>query len=209
MPPSRAPLILTSFRRATRSAWWASCLVTVAGPAWAAPPVTIALAQGTEREQATRTQLEQLLASYDLGPYTFTRDVVIEEGARNHAFPVLTLNARFAHSADDLLASYVHEQIHWHLKEKGTSQRRAVARLRRVYPGAPVGLPEGADTEYSTYGHLVTCFLELQAMRGLLGADRAAAVVRRKAHYLWIYKTVLSDEETIRSVVREYGLGIK
>jgi hypothetical protein len=191
-----------------RNALVASCLVIVAGAASAAPPVKITVARGTEREQAAREQLERLLASNDLGRYTFTREVVIEEGARNHAFPVLTLNARFADSPDELLSSYLHEQIHWHLRERDTSQRRAVARLRRLYPAAPVGLPEGADTAYSTYGHLVTCSLEVQAIRGLLGPERAATVISRKPHYLWIYRTVLSDEDTIRSVVRDHGLGI-
>lgn len=47
--------------------------------------------------------LEQVLDSYDLSKYTFTRKVVIEEGTINHAFPVLTLNVRFARSPDELL----------------------------------------------------------------------------------------------------------
>ena len=73
---------------------------------WAArPTVTINLAQGTDRERQTKALLEQVLESYDLSQYTFTRQVVIEERAINHAFPVLTLNVRFAQSADELLSS--------------------------------------------------------------------------------------------------------
>ena len=64
------------------------------------PAIKIDLAHGTERERQTKTLLEQVLASYDLSKYTFTRHVVIEERAINHAFPVLTLNVRFAQSAD-------------------------------------------------------------------------------------------------------------
>src|SRR5215831_12607071 len=85
------------------------------------PAVTIELAHGTDRERQTKTLLEQVLASYELKRYTFTRNVVIEERAINHAFPVLTLNARFANSADELLSSYVHEQLHWHLRERGSA----------------------------------------------------------------------------------------
>lgn len=73
--------------------------------------------------------------------YTFTRDVTIEERAMNHAFPVLTLNARWAHSPDDLLSSYVHEQLRWYLRDHDRQQKEAIAELRRMYPGAPVGLP--------------------------------------------------------------------
>src|SRR5689334_16646094 len=127
------------------------------------PAVTIDLAHDTDRERQTKVLLEQLLASYDLKAYTFTRHVVIEERAINHAFPVLTLNVRFARSGDELLSSYVHEQLHWHLRERGNAQQDAVAELRRMYPGAPVGLPEGAETLFSTYGHLVDCYLEIQA----------------------------------------------
>ena len=183
-------------------------LLGVAAEASAGQPVRVAVARGTAGEQATKQRLEQVLGSYDVTKYTFTREAVIEEGARNHAFPVLTLHAGFADS-DDLLASYIHEQIHWHLREHESRQRRAVAELRRLYPGAPVGLPEGAENAYSTYGHLVTCYLEVQAIRKLLDRERAAGVISRKRHYLWIYATVLSDEERISSLVRIHGLGIE
>ncbi len=174
---------------------------------WAArPTVTINLAQGTDRERQTKALLEQVLESYDLSQYTFTRQVVIEERAINHAFPVLTLNVRFAQSADELLSSYVHEQLHWHLRARGADQQEAIAELRRMYPGAPVGLPEGADTAVSTYGHLVDCYLEIQADRLLIGPERTGAVISNKGHYTWIYKTVLEDEPRIAAVVRRHHL---
>jgi hypothetical protein len=135
--------------------------------------------------------------------------VVIDEGAINHAFPVLTLNTRFGNSPDELLSSYIHEQLHWHLRDRGSSQREAVAELRREYPWAPVGLPEGAESAFSTYGHLVDCYLEIQADRELMGADRTAAVIRDKGHYTWIYKTVVQDEAKIAGVVRRHRLEVK
>jgi hypothetical protein len=177
--------------------------------AWLAQPaVKIDLAHGTERESQTKALLEQLLASYDLSKYTFTRHVVIEERAINHAFPVLTLNVRFAHSADELLSSYVHEQLHWHLRARGADQQEAIAELRRMYPGAPVGMPEGAETAISTYGHLVDCYEEIQADRVLIGPERTSAVITNKGHYTWIYKTVLQDEARIAAIVRRHHLEI-
>lgn len=171
-------------------------------------PITIQLAHGTVLEQETKARLEQVIASYDLGRYTFTRKVLIEEGAINHAFPVLTLNVRFARSSDELLSSYVHEQLHWHLRDRGMEQRQAVAQLRLMYPGAPVGLPEGADSVYSTYGHLVDCYLEIVADRRLIGPERTAAVIANKGHYTWIYATILRDEPRIAAVVAANHLGI-
>ncbi|MGE5837835.1 MAG: hypothetical protein ACM4AI_25410 [Acidobacteriota bacterium] len=173
------------------------------------PSVTIDLSHGTEREQRTKQTLQQLLATYNLKKYTFTRRVVIEEGAVNHAFPVLTLNARFASAPDELLTSYVHEQIHWHLRDRLAQQQAAIADLRRMYPGVPVGLPEGAENEYSTYGHLVTCYLEILAARELLGVDQASAAIANKGNYTWIYATILRDEKKIAAVVDRHGLRVK
>jgi hypothetical protein len=172
------------------------------------PPVAIELAHQSPREQLAKQTLEQLLASYDLKKYTFTRKVVIEQGATNHAFPTLTLNAGFAASPDQLLSTFIHEQLHWHLRNRDAQQRAAVAELRKLYPRVPVGLPVAAETEYSTYGHLVNCYLEIVADRELLGAERTDAVIRGKPWYTWIYKTVLTDEKQIAGIVDRHQLRV-
>ncbi len=173
------------------------------------PRITIDLARGTPREQQAKQTLEDVLASYDLKKYTFTRKVVIEQGAVNHAFPVLTLNPYFASSADELLSTYVHEQLHWHLRDRASQQQAAVTELRRMYPRVPVGLPESAENAYSTYGHLVDCYLEILADRELLGPERTAAVIRGKPWYTWIYATVLADEKQIAGVVDRHQLRVR
>jgi len=184
-------------------------ILALGARAFAAGPVSIELAHHTAREMRTAQALKQILSSYDLEKYLFTRDVVIEERAMNHAFPVLTLNARFADSPDELLSSFVHEQLHWHLRERDAQQKAAIAQLRQMYPHAPVGLPVGAETAYSTYGHLVDCYLEIQADRGLLGPKRTDEVIKNKPWYTWIYATVLRDEDKIRAVVEEHGLELR
>ena len=202
----------TSVRKTTKTwgTWLAgSAALVVATIAAETPAVKIDLAKGTDREQRTKIRLQELLTKYDLKKYTFTNRVVIEEGATNHAFPVLTLNARFANASDDLVSSYIHEQLHWHLRERDAQQRSAVAELRRLYPKVPVGLPEGAESEDSTYGHLVDCYLEMIAVRNLLGPERTKVVVTNKPWYTWIYGTVMADEERIASVVNRYQLRVK
>ena len=173
------------------------------------PKVTIDLARDTPREQLAKQTLEQVLASNNLKKYTFTRKVIIEQAAVNHAFPVLTLNGRFATSADEMLSSYIHEQLHWHLRDHASQQQAAIAELRRLYPRAPVGLPQSAESEYSTYGHLVDCYLEIVADRELLGPERTAAVIRGKPWYTWIYATVLADEKQIADVVNRHKLRVQ
>jgi hypothetical protein len=59
-----------------------------------------------------RKNWEQMLASYDLSRYTFTRAVVIDEKAIPHSHPMLTLQTRHLGSDDLLLSAYVHEQLH-------------------------------------------------------------------------------------------------
>lgn len=172
------------------------------------PRIDIDLARNTPREQLTKQTLEQVLASHNLSKYTFTRKVVIEQGSSNHAFPTLTLNAYFASSPDELLSSYIHEQLHWHLRNLAAQQQAAITELRRLYPRVPVGLPASAENEHSTYGHLVDCYLEILADRELLGAERTAIVIQKKPWYTWIYTTVLSDEQQIAGVVNRHQLRV-
>lgn len=186
------------------------CLMMfVACQSFAADSIRIKAEHNADRERRTKTQLEKVLHDYGLTKYTFTHEVTIEERAMNHAFPELTLNVRFADSEDELLSSYVHEQLHWYLREHDADQRRAVRQLREMYPDAPVGLPEGAENAYSTYGHLVDCYLEIEADRMLIGPERTMAVIKDKGHYTWIYSTILRDEPRIAAVVDENHLRIK
>jgi len=171
--------------------------------------IKITTAHNSDPENRTKAQLEHVLAGYDLKKYTFTNEVAIEAGAVNHAFPVLTLNVRFANSPDELLSSYIHEQLHWHLRNHSSGQQDAIAMLRRFYPNAPVGGTEGAETAFSTYGHLVDCYLEILADRELIGAERTARVIADKGHYTWIYKTVLEDEPRMAAIVKANGLAVR
>ena len=183
--------------------------IALVGPVSAREGISIRTAHRGPREEQTADQLRKLLSSYDLAKYTFTRNVTIDRGAMNHAFPELTLNARFADVPDDLLSSYIHEQLHWYLRDHDMQQKAAINELRRMYPNAPVGLPEGAESAYSTYGHLVDCYLEIEADRGLLGPERTLTTIRNKGHYTWIYETIFRDEAKIAAVVDEHQLRIK
>src|SRR5215472_1844855 len=136
--------------------------------------VRIELKNDTTRERQTKEQLERLLASYDLRKYTFTDEVIVDEHSIPHSHPVLTLHTRHLNSDDQLLSTYVHEQLHWYLTAHREQTQSAEAELRKLYPKVPVGYPNGADDEESTYLDLIDCYLEMQADRQLLGPDRAA-----------------------------------
>ena len=182
-------------------------LLAVALPA-AGARVTIELKHGSETERETKEQLERLLASYDLKRYTFTHAVIIEDKVIPHSHPVLTLSTRYIGEDDRLLSVYVHEQLHWYLVEHHRQTEAAKADLRRMYPKVPVGPPDGAMDEESTYLHLVDCYLEMQADRKLMGDKRAAAVMEFLSgdHYRWVYATILRDEQAIGAVLAKHGL---
>lgn len=173
--------------------------------------ISIELKNNSERERQTKAQLERLLATYDLRKYTFTHAVVIDEQSIPHSHPVLTLHARHLKQDDELLSTYVHEQLHWYLDEHLDQTNVAEGDLRKIYPKVPVGYPDGANDEESTYLHLIDCYLEMEADRKLLGPSRAAAVMNFWAgdHYRWVYKTVINDESAIHKVIEARHLNLK
>jgi hypothetical protein len=170
--------------------------------------VVIEVTSGSPAEFQTKLALQALIHKYDLSRYTWTNKVIIQQGAMNHSFPEITLNVRFRDQPDALLSSYVHEQIHWFLREHNDQRVAAIDELQRKYPNAPTAYPEGGGSAESTYGHLITCYLEMQADRQLIGEKRTKKVIAEIPWYFWIWKTVVNDEATIAAVVQENDLEI-
>ncbi len=54
--------------------------------------IDIRLHSGNELEERAEAQLRRLLREYDLAPWLFTREVLIQSGARPYSHPVLRLN---------------------------------------------------------------------------------------------------------------------
>lgn len=185
-------------------------LVGTVGAGGSSGEVTILLENGTRDEGRTRDQLQRLLDRHDLSKWIVTRRVRIDRDTIPHSRPVLTLHTRWLWSDDLLLSTFLHEQIHWHQDRHRRQMRAAIRDLREVFPEVPVGRPEGDEDEYSTYLHLVTTYLEYQAVREVLGDERARRVIEYLAddHYTWIYRQVLDHEEKIGAVVERHGLNI-
>lgn len=181
-------------------------MATAAGLAQT-PALTIELKKETERSQRTKAQLEKLLGEYDLSPYIQTTRIVIEEGVIPHSHPFLTIHTR--HLGDDLmlLSTFVHEQMHWLVAGRDSAEAGAVADFRKIYPEVPVGRPNGARDEYSSYLHLIVCDLEYQAMTDLVGREKARETLSRITHYQWIYKQVL-EEPQVREITTRWGFAL-
>lgn len=178
------------------------------------PAVSIELAHNSGNEQQAKEQLQRLLKEYDLSRWIFTRKIRIEQGARPHSHPVLTLNTRYATNDRLMLAGFVHEQIHWFLVGKGVDASKAIADAAQRYSNAPESITDGgAGNRGSTTLHLLVCQLEFESLRALLGADTATAVVQEQIKegvsglgYQWIYQKVLDDQDQLSQLIRKYNL---
>jgi len=159
----------------------------------------ITLKQGTPEEARTQDQLRRLLA---------TRSIVIDERAIPFSHPVLTLHTRHAKDDDLLLSTFVHEQFHWFLVQRGEATEQAIADLRKLFPTVPAGGTAGARDEYSTYLHLLVCYLEQQADLRVLGELRTKQVMDFWAtdHYTWVYQTVISRSRELGQIMRDRKL---
>ena len=172
---------------------------------------TIRLAGDTAAERRTKAALVGFLAAYDLSPWCFTTDVVIDEGERiPHSHPVLTLNTR--NRDEFLLAGYLHEQLHWFCTDRWSTVRPlALGELKQRYPNVPVGYPQGCRDEDSTYLHLIVCWQEHDALRTLLGeqeADRHTRSFAEVGVYRWVYTTVLDDFDDLAALYEARGLRV-
>jgi hypothetical protein len=170
--------------------------------------LTIRTAHDSEPELATRAQLESLLAAHDLHQWTFTHEIVIDEKSIPHSHPVLTLHTRHLKQDDELLSTYLHEQLHWFLTRQPAETKASEQDLVKLYPTVPVGYPEGANDTESTYLHLLVCRLEQKADIDVLGEQRTADVMQFWAgdHYRWVYRTVLADGAKIDEILKRHGL---
>ena len=161
-------------------------------------------------EVQTKSQLQKLLSQYDLSRFIFTKEIIIDRGSIPHSHPVLTLHTRHLKDDELFLSTFVHEQIHWFLTQHQDQTEQAVKELRTIFPKVPVGFPEGAESEDSTYLHLLVNTLEYRADKELLGELRARQVMEFWAtdHYRWVYRQVLEEGDKIRAVLRKYKLVI-
>ena len=157
-----------------------------------------------------RDTLAALRRRHDLSRYEYTTVVRIVPGGDTFAQPILTLGNRFTSTEDELLSTYLHEQMHWYLWHLGTPERDMVApfmdELVRRYPDAPTLPPDGALGYDATYLHLVVNWLEIAAASEFVGRERAVAVARAQRSYRWIYRTVLKDWDALGELYERHDI---
>ena len=185
-----------------------SMLLMALGAAGESPELEFTLVHNSAAEAATRDQLVRLLKQYDVTDFVWTRKIAIDSTAVPHSHPVLTLPTRHLKQDKQLLSTFVHEQYHWYEEKHRADMDAAIAELRRAWRLLPVGSPEGADDEDSSYLHLITCFAEYQELKRLLGENDARRVMEFWSgdHYRAIYKLMMTEEGAVGAIVRRRGL---
>ena len=173
-------------------------------------PYEITTFSGNEKEKAVAERLKALVAKYDLEPYVFTKKIQIQEGVIPHSHPVLTLGV-----GDDtetkLLATFLHEQMHWYSMTKEPQFMKVGEVLLKKYPKMPSELPEGAGSEQSTFLHLGICYLEFHTLSQVIGKEKAMEHMQwmTTQYYRWVYRTLIEDMGEFEALFEENGLHFK
>ncbi|MGH9862813.1 MAG: hypothetical protein ACRD35_05250 [Candidatus Acidiferrales bacterium] len=171
--------------------------------------LNITLKNGSEREVETKAQLEKILEQHDLSPWLFTREVVVDEKTPvPHSHPVLTFNTNYTGRDLLFLSTFVHEQLHWFVLAHQEDRDRALAELEELFPDLPTQPPDGSSGRFSSYQHVIVCYLEFTALKELVGEEKAREVIEFWAghHYRAIYRLVLDHTDKLRAVVEKHNL---
>lgn len=151
----------------------------------------------------TRQNLEHLLHVYDLDPFLFTKEIFIQSKVIPHSHPKLTLNTRNAEHPHKILASFLHEELHWWGVERKAQVAKAITELKKIFPRPP-------EASESTYLHLIICTLEYEALIHYLNKKEATKIIRglitQDKVYPWVYTQVLGHHKLLMKVVTKYKL---
>ncbi len=170
-------------------------------------PVEITTKNGTKWEKGVAQRVQGLLEKHDLSKWIFTNKVMVEDDVIPHSHPVLTLSTR-KQNDDGLLSTFIHEQLHWYVDARPEGAEKAIAEFRKKYKNVPVRNGRGARDEYSTYMHLMVCYLEYKSVAELIGEESARKTIQSNNHYTWIYETIIKDQKYIGKVVADYQLNL-
>lgn len=171
------------------------------------PEVDITTKNNSKYEIGVAKRMNDILKQYDLSKWIFTKKIIVEDGVIPHSHPVLTLNTK-KRSDNDLLSTFIHEQLHWYVDANPDAEKKAVTVFRKRYKNVPIRNGKGARDEYSTYMHLIVCYLEYRSMAELLDEETAKKLMKASNHYTWIYETVIQDQAYIGGILAKYKLNL-
>ena len=171
--------------------------------------VRLDLTSAQRSAEQVRDMLLRLRKDFDLAPFEYCRRVRIAPTEIPYSHPEIILGT-WANDELPLLASYLHEQMHWYATWYSHAHedewRDVFVNLRDRYRQVPARGPEGAPDEFSTYLHLVVNWLEVETTSRFFDRQRVIGHVRALPYYRWIYRTVTDDWQPLGALYAEHGL---
>ena len=174
---------------------------------------SISLVNDSQAERRLAQQLNELFETYGLERYFYTETVQIEDGVIPHSHPILTLSpstfgTQYLDNPNALLATYIHEQMHWFtlLETHKDNGSKAKHHFEKLYPDLPLDLPKGCGSRFSNYLHITVNWLEYDSLRTLLGAEKAYTELTGRNFYTSIYALVLENDADIKETLRQHNL---
>lgn len=168
--------------------------------------VSFEAASDNPRELRTVAELRELSVTCDLSGLQWTPRVVVQNRVVPHSHPVLTLNTRV--TGDPLLATYLHEQMHWWTADH-PGFGLAIGDTRSEWARVADRAEGAAGDEHSTRLHLIVCHLERRAMECVVGKSRTAAVLWEQIRdriYPWVYGQIETHGRWLDQVCSERDL---
>lgn len=164
--------------------------------------------RGNRRTAVMKQNVLHLAQVYDLTPFLYSKKIEITSEAQSKAFPVITLNARFSEKPNKILSQWLHEEMHWWVRQHPEQMKAAIRELNKVWPKVP---PEGrVKSATATYSHLIICWLEQEALTFYLGKTNARNILRefikKDRIYPWSNSQVLNQGHVIKKVVHRHKL---
>ena len=172
-------------------------------------PMVIKTHKNSITELDTKKQLEALLQQYDVEPYLYTKEILIQDSTIPHSHPILTISTRYA-TEELLLSTFIHEQMHWYSLHKNEAFEALMTDIKEKYPTVPTAMPEGGGSEEGTYMHIAINYLEYKGLKELVGEEKANGVLEylKNHHYTWIYETVEKDYAQLEELFEQHEIHI-
>jgi len=173
--------------------------------------IKIDLSEATRKASKTKVYLEELRSKFNLNHIEYTHQIRIAPLEIPHSHPILTLNTQFIDTGMagklNVLAQYVHEQIHWGLDlHRKQETQKAIAFFEDHYADLHSSFPETAQDRYSTYLHVIVNWLELDCLRRLLGEGKGNEIILKSYTYSKIYTLVHNDFKFIQCQLERFGI---
>ncbi len=144
---------------------------------------------------------------YDLSPFLYTKDIMIQSEGNTHSLPMLTIDTRNAEKPHKLLAQLLHEEFHHWARLEKVRIDLAVKELKKIYKTLPKGEKKNPT---NTYHHLIICYLEFKALSSFLGRKPASILIietmKKDKMYPWVYGEVLRNGQAIEKIMARNNL---